>query len=88
MRSPCCRRSAGRTNALVHLTAVARRLGIEIDLQEFDAIGRKAPVLVDLKPSGDHYMEHFHWAGGNSRLMREIPWPSRREVPHGRRSTP
>jgi len=62
----------GSTNALVHLTAVARRLGIEIDLEEFDQIGRKAPVLVDLKPSGDHYMEHFHWAGGNSRLMREI----------------
>ena len=62
----------GSTNALVHLTAVARRLGIEIELEEFDAIGRKVPVLVDLKPSGDHYMEHFHWAGGNSRLMKEI----------------
>ena len=44
----------------------------EIDLEEFDAIGRNVPVLVDLKPSGDHYMEHFHWAGGNSRLMKEI----------------
>src|SRR5215831_4872988 len=62
----------GSTNALVHLTAVARRLGIDIELEEFDAIGRKVPVLVDLKPSGDHYMEHFHWAGGNSRLMKEI----------------
>jgi dihydroxy-acid dehydratase len=62
----------GSTNALVHLTAVARRLGIRIDLEEFDAIGRNVPVLVDLKPSGDHYMEHFHWAGGNSRLMKEI----------------
>jgi dihydroxy-acid dehydratase len=62
----------GSTNALVHLTAVARRLGIAVELEEFDAIGRKVPVLVDLKPSGDHYMEHFHWAGGNSRLMREI----------------
>ena len=62
----------GSTNALVHLTAVARRLGIKIDLEEFDEIGRKVPVLVDLKPSGDHYMEHFHWAGGNSRLMKEI----------------
>jgi dihydroxy-acid dehydratase len=62
----------GSTNALVHLTAVARRLGIDIELEEFDAIGRKAPVLVDLKPSGDHYMEHFHWAGGNSRLLKEI----------------
>ena len=62
----------GSTNALVHLTAVARRLGVEIELEEFDQIGRNVPVLVDLKPSGDHYMEHFHWAGGNSRLMREI----------------
>jgi dihydroxy-acid dehydratase len=62
----------GSTNALVHLTAVARRLGIQIELEEFDAIGRKVPVLVDLKPSGDHYMEHFHWAGGNSRLLKEI----------------
>jgi dihydroxy-acid dehydratase len=62
----------GSTNALVHLTAVARRLGIEIELEEFDAIGRRVPVLVDLKPSGDHYMEHFHWAGGNSRLLKEI----------------
>src|SRR6478672_7274742 len=62
----------GSTNALVHLTAVARRLGINLSLDEFDAIGRKAPVLVDLKPSGDHYMEHFHWAGGNSRLLKEI----------------
>ena len=62
----------GSTNALVHLTAVARRLGIQIDLEEFDTIGQNVPVLVDLKPSGDHYMEHFHWAGGNSRLMKEI----------------
>src|SRR5262249_55649432 len=62
----------GSTNALVHLTAVARRLGIGLSLEEFDEIGRQVPVLVDLKPSGDHYMEHFHWAGGTSRLMREI----------------
>ena len=62
----------GSTNALVHLTAVARRLGINLSLEEFDAIGRNVPVLVDLKPSGDHYMEHFHWAGGNSRLLKEI----------------
>jgi dihydroxy-acid dehydratase len=32
-------------------------------LDDFDRIGREVPVLVDLKPSGDHYMEHFHWAG-------------------------
>ena len=62
----------GSTNALIHLTAVAGRLGIRIDLDEFDALGRKVPVLIDLKPSGQHYMEHFHWAGGVPRLLREL----------------
>jgi dihydroxy-acid dehydratase len=62
----------GSTNGLVHLAAIARRAGLSIDLEEFDAIGRKVPVLVDLKPSGDHYMEHFHWAGGVPRLMKEL----------------
>lgn len=62
----------GSTNALIHLTAAAGRLGIAIDLDEVDAIGRDVPVLVDLKPSGKHYMEHFHWAGGVPRLMHEL----------------
>jgi len=62
----------GSTNALIHLTAIAGRLGLRIDLDEFDALGRKVPVLIDLKPSGQHYMEHFHWAGGMPRLLREL----------------
>ena len=62
----------GSTNGLVHLAAIARRAGLAIDLEEFDAIGRKVPVLIDLKPSGDHYMEHFHWAGGVPKLMKEL----------------
>jgi dihydroxy-acid dehydratase len=62
----------GSTNGLVHLTAAAGRLGIKIDLAEFDALGREVPVLLDLKPSGKHYMEHFHWAGGLPRLLREL----------------
>ncbi len=62
----------GSTNGLVHLAAMARRAGLSIDLEEFDAIGRKVPVLIDLKPSGDHYMEHFHWAGGVPKLMKEL----------------
>jgi dihydroxy-acid dehydratase len=62
----------GSTNGLVHLAAIARRAGLSIDLAEFDAIGRKVPVLIDLKPSGDHYMEHFHWAGGVPKLMKEL----------------
>ena len=48
------------------------RLGIQIDLDEFDRLGREVPVLIDLKPSGSHYMEHFHWAGGVPRLLREL----------------
>ena len=62
----------GSTNALVHITAVANRVGIPIDLDEFDAIGRRVPVLVDLKPSGDHYMEHLHDAGGLNAVLREL----------------
>ena len=62
----------GSTNGLVHITAVANRMGIPIDLDEFDAIGRRVPVLVDLKPSGDHYMEHLHDAGGLNAVLREL----------------
>jgi dihydroxy-acid dehydratase len=62
----------GSTNALIHLTAAAGRRGIAIDLDEVDALGREVPVLVDLKPSGRHYMEHFHWAGGVPRLLHEL----------------
>ena len=63
---------SGSTNGLVHLAAIARRRGVTIDLEEFDRIGRDVPVLVDLKPSGANYMEHFHWAGGVPRLLKEL----------------
>lgn len=62
----------GSTNGLIHLSAIARRVGHPIDLDEFDRAGRSVPVLVDLKPSGEHYMEHFHQAGGVPRLMKEL----------------
>jgi dihydroxy-acid dehydratase len=62
----------GSTNGLVHLAAIAGRVGVKIDLEEFDRIGREVPVLIDLKPSGDHYMEHFHHAGGVPRLLSEL----------------
>ena len=62
----------GSTNGLVHLAAVAGRVGLPLDLREFDQLGREVPVLVDLKPTGAHYMEHFHWAGGVPRLLREL----------------
>jgi dihydroxy-acid dehydratase len=62
----------GSTNAIVHLTAIAGRVGFEVDLQALDRMGRETPVLVDLKPSGQHYMEHFHAAGGMATLLREL----------------
>lgn len=62
----------GSTNGIIHLTAIAGRLGIAIDLEKLDAISRNTPVLVDLKPSGQHYMEDFHRAGGVVTLMRQL----------------
>jgi dihydroxy-acid dehydratase len=62
----------GSTNGLVHLTAIAGRLGLDIDLQALDRMGRETPVLLDLKPSGQHYMEDFHHAGGMATLLREL----------------
>src|SRR4051795_6557938 len=62
----------GSTNALIHLTAIAGRIGLRIDLDEFDRLSRDVPVLVDLKPTGQHYMEHLHEAGGLPRVMKEL----------------
>ncbi|KWR77203.1 IlvD/Edd family dehydratase [Cupriavidus sp. IDO] len=62
----------GSTNGIVHLTAIAGRLGIDIDLAGLDRMSRETPVLVDLKPSGQHYMEDFHKAGGMPALLREL----------------
>ncbi|MCB1995948.1 MAG: dihydroxy-acid dehydratase, partial [Rhodoferax sp.] len=62
----------GSTNGLIHLTAIAGRLGIDIDLDALDRLGRETPVLLDLKPSGQHYMEDFHAAGGMATLLREL----------------
>ena len=62
----------GSTNGIIHLTAIAGRLGIKIDLQQLDRMARETPVLVDLKPSGQHYMEDLHRAGGLTTVMREI----------------
>ena len=62
----------GSTNAVVHLAAIAGRLGFDFDLEAFDRLGRDTPVLVDLKPSGQHYMEDLHRAGGLAALLRPI----------------
>src|SRR5215213_10444576 len=62
----------GSTNAIVHLTAIALRRGIRISPERFNAISDETPVLVDLKPVGEGYMEDFHAAGGMGALLREL----------------
>ena len=62
----------GSTNAIVHFAAIAGRLGFELDLDAFDRMGRETPVLVDLKPTGQHYMEHLYEAGGLATILREL----------------
>jgi len=62
----------GSTNAIIHLTAVAGRLGIPVTLEQLNALSDTTPVLVNLKPTGDHYMEDFHAAGGMGALLREL----------------
>lgn len=62
----------GSTNGLIHLTALAGRLGIALDFEAFDALSRETPVLVDLKPTGAGYMEDFHHAGGLTAVLREL----------------
>lgn len=62
----------GSTNGLIHMTAVAGRLGIDVDLAAIDHLGHETPVLVDLKPSGRYYMEDLHSAGGLIPLLREL----------------
>jgi dihydroxy-acid dehydratase len=63
---------SGSTNALIHLTAVAGRLGIPLTLERLNEISETTPVLVDLKPTGAHYMEDFNAAGGVPAVMREL----------------
>ena len=62
----------GSTNAVVHLLAIAGRLGIPLTLDDFDAIGSGVPLLVDLQPAGRFLMEDFHRAGGLLAVLREV----------------
>jgi dihydroxy-acid dehydratase len=62
----------GSTNAVIHLTAIAGRLGIDIPLTWLNELSDATPVLVDLKPTGQHYMEDFFAAGGMSAVLREL----------------
>ncbi len=62
----------GSTNAVLHLLALAGRVGVELTLEDFDRLGSHVPLLVDLQPSGRFLMEDFHRAGGLAAVLREI----------------
>ncbi len=62
----------GSTNALIHLTAIAGRVGVKISLDRLNAISDETPILVDLKPTGQHYMSDLFSAGGIGAVMREL----------------
>ncbi len=62
----------GSTNAVIHLLALAGRIGVPLELADFDRLGRKVPLLVDLMPSGRFLMEDFCYAGGAPAVMRQL----------------
>ena len=63
---------SGSTNAIIHLAAIAGRVGVDIDLNAFNRLSDETPVLVNLKPVGDGYMEDFNTAGGLEAVLRGI----------------
>lgn len=62
----------GSTNFIIHLLAIAGRIGVELNLEDFDTIGSKIPLLVNLKPSGKYLMEDFYYAGGLPVVIKEL----------------
>ena len=62
----------GSTNAVVHLLALAGRVGVPLSLADFDALGKRLPLLVNLMPSGKFLMEDFYYAGGLPAVLREL----------------
>jgi L-arabonate dehydrase len=62
----------GSTNAVIHLIAIARRLGVDLSLDDWDRLGRNIPTVVDLMPSGRFLMEDFYYAGGLRAVMRVL----------------
>jgi len=62
----------GSTNAIIHLTAIAGRAGVPVDLRRLNELSDSTPVLVDLKPTGQHYMSDLYAAGGLGAVLREL----------------
>ncbi|MEJ2114058.1 MAG: dihydroxy-acid dehydratase, partial [Flavobacteriaceae bacterium] len=62
----------GSTNLIIHLIAIARRIGVNLKLEDFDSVGSQIPLLVNLMPSGKYLMEDFFYAGGLPVVMKEL----------------
>lgn len=62
----------GSTNLIIHLIAIARRIGVDLKLEDFDSVGSHIPLLVNLMPSGKYLMEDFFYAGGLPVVMKEL----------------
>ncbi len=62
----------GSSNFIIHLTAIAGRIGVELNLEDFDTIGSKIPLLLNLMPSGKYLMEDFYYAGGLPVILNEL----------------
>ena len=71
----------GSTNAVVHLLAIAGRLGVKLALDDWDRLGREIPCLVNLMPSGEYLMEDFYYAGGLPVVIRELGRFIHRDAP-------
>ncbi len=67
-----CAAIGGSTNAVIHLIALARRIGVELTLEDWDRAGREVHTLVNLMPSGKYLMEDFYYAGGLPAVLREL----------------
>jgi dihydroxy-acid dehydratase len=63
----------GSTNSIIHIIAMARRAGLSLDLERFDAISRRVPLIADLRPNGTtHLMEDFYYAGGSRAFLKRL----------------
>ena len=66
----------GSTNAVIHMLAIAGRVGVPLTLDDFDRLGHELPCLVDIQPSGKFLMEDFFYAGGVPAVVRELGEPT------------
>jgi L-arabonate dehydrase len=62
----------GSTNFVIHLLAIAGRIGVDLTIDDFDTLSAKIPLLANLQPSGDHFMEDLYYAGGLPAVMKEL----------------